>query len=153
MTHPHLGSDNLVAMTRRMRDSLSAMGVEFRFDTMAVDVSARGDKVDAVVTADGAMDADYLVFACGHSAMETYRMLIERSVPFEAKNFAIGFRAEHEQTLVNRAQWGADALPGVKAAEYRLTARAHPTARACTRSACARAARSCPPRRTKAPMS
>ncbi|MGA2547115.1 MAG: FAD-dependent protein [Rectinemataceae bacterium] len=124
MTHPHLGSDKLFAMTRRMRDSLSALGVEFRFDTMAVDVSTRGDRVDAVITADGPVDADYLVFACGHSAMETYRMLIERGVPFRAKNFAIGFRTEHEQTLINRAQWGVDALPGVKAAEYRLTARA-----------------------------
>jgi uncharacterized FAD-dependent dehydrogenase len=123
MTHPHLGSDNLISMTRRMRDSLSALGVEFRFDTMATDISARGDKVASVVTAEGAMDADYLIFACGHSAMETYRMLMGRDVPFKAKNFAIGFRAEHEQALVNRAQWGADAIPGVKAAEYRLTAR------------------------------
>ncbi len=123
MTHPHLGSDNLITMTRRMRDSLSALGVEFLFDTMALDIRAKGDRVDAAITGSGVVDADYLVFACGHSATETYRMLMGRGVPFRAKNFAIGFRAEHEQALINRAQWGADSIPGVKAAEYRLTSR------------------------------
>ena len=49
-------------------------------------------------------------------------MLMARDVPFIAKNFAIGFRAEHEQAVINRAQWGVDRIPGVKAAEYRLTA-------------------------------
>jgi uncharacterized FAD-dependent dehydrogenase len=124
MTHPHLGSDNLLGITRAMRESLSGLGVEFLFDTMASDISARGDRVVSVTTPGGTVDADHLVFACGHSATETHRMLMRRGVPFQAKNFAVGFRAEHEQALINRAQWGRDAIPGVKAAEYRLTARA-----------------------------
>jgi len=122
MTHPHLGSDNLFEMTRRMRESLGSLGVEFRFDTLAQDIYAIGDRVQGVVTPAGRIDADYVVFACGHSATETYRMLMRRELPFRPKNFAIGFRAEHEQALVNRAQWGRDSIPGVKAAEYRLTA-------------------------------
>jgi hypothetical protein len=105
-----------------MRESLEALDVSFRFDTMVEDIRANGDKIDAAIVSSGAIEADYLVFACGHSAMETYRMLMKREVPFKTKNFAIGFRAEHEQKLVNRAQWGLESLPGVKAAEYRLTA-------------------------------
>lgn len=123
MTHPHLGSDNLFTITRRMRESLESLGVEFRFDTMVEDFSSSGDMASAAVTSDGKVDADYLIFACGHSATETYRMLMAREVPFTAKNFAIGFRAEHEQYLINRAQWGLDSIPGVRAAEYRLTAK------------------------------
>ncbi len=42
---------------------------------------------------------------------------------FRAKNFAIGCRVEHPQPLINRAQWGREELPGVKAAEYRLTSK------------------------------
>jgi uncharacterized protein len=122
MLHPHLGSDNLVSITRRMRESLEALGVSFRFDTMVEDIATRGDRAIAAITPSGSVEADYLVFACGHSATETYRMLMNRGVPFKTKNFAIGFRAEHEQRLINRAQWGQDSLPGVKAAEYRLTA-------------------------------
>ena len=121
MTHPHLGSDNLLSMTRKLRETLSGRGVEFLFDTMVQDIASRGEKVVSISSGSLTLEANYVVFACGHSALETYRMLIDRGVPFRPKNFAIGFRAEHEQKLVNRAQWGVDAIPGVKAAEYRLS--------------------------------
>jgi hypothetical protein len=124
MLHPHLGSDKLFSMTKRMRESLSAEGVEFRFDTMIQDIQASGEKMSAAVADSGPIDADYFVFACGHSATETYRMLMAKGLSFAAKNFAIGFRAEHEQELINKAQWGRKSLPGVKAAEYRLTSQA-----------------------------
>jgi hypothetical protein len=48
-------------------------------------------------------------------------MLIRRGVPFRTKNFAIGSRMEHRQETINVAQWGRPELPGVKAAEYRVT--------------------------------
>ncbi|PIE87678.1 MAG: FAD-dependent oxidoreductase, partial [Bacteroidetes bacterium] len=67
---------------------------------------------------------DYLIVAPGHSSYETYRMLLGAGAPFRTKNFAIGSRAEHPQPLINKAQWGVPELPGLKAAEYRLTAKA-----------------------------
>ena len=48
-------------------------------------------------------------------------MLIRRGVLFRTKNFALGSRMEHRQEIINLAQWGHESLPGVKAAEYRLT--------------------------------
>jgi Uncharacterized FAD-dependent dehydrogenases len=124
MLHPHLGSDKLFAMTQRMRASLESLGVTFRFDTLVSDIETSGDRVTRARAGSCEVDADYFVFACGHSAVETYRMLIGRGLPFAAKNFAIGFRAEHEQEIINRAQWGRPRLPGVKAAEYRLASEA-----------------------------
>jgi uncharacterized FAD-dependent dehydrogenase len=50
-------------------------------------------------------------------------MLMRRGVLFRTKNFAIGCRVEHPQELINQAQWGQKTLPGVKAAEYRLTSK------------------------------
>jgi hypothetical protein len=50
-------------------------------------------------------------------------MLMGRGVAFRPKNFAIGCRVEHPQAIINLAQWGRETLPGVKAAEYRLTSR------------------------------
>jgi uncharacterized FAD-dependent dehydrogenase len=67
------------------------------------------------------LPADALFVAPGHSAYETYRMLMQRGVQFRTKNFAIGSRMEHRQEIINRAQWGKEKLPGVKAAEYRIT--------------------------------
>jgi len=77
--------------------------------------------VSAIETDKGTMEADFFVIAQGHSAFETYRMLMKRGVGFHTKNFALGSRMEHPQELINRAQWGIKRLKGVKAAEYRLT--------------------------------
>lgn len=124
MTHPHVGSDNLFRMTGRLRATLQELGCRIVFDSRVDDLNVSGDSAASVDTSAGRIEADAFVFACGHSAYDTYRMLMARGVPFRPKNFAIGFRAEHEQAIINRAQWGVPAIPGVKAAEYRLTSKA-----------------------------
>jgi uncharacterized FAD-dependent dehydrogenase len=48
-------------------------------------------------------------------------MLHSKGVIFRNKPFAIGVRVEHPQELINRSQWLSPKLPGVKAAEYKLT--------------------------------
>jgi uncharacterized FAD-dependent dehydrogenase len=53
-------------------------------------------------------------------------MLMDVGVYFRLKNFAIGSRAEHDQSIINKAQWGVEKLLGVKAAEYRIASKAHP---------------------------
>jgi len=122
MTHPHIGSDNLFLITSNLRQQFLDNGGEILFDTMFEDILIRENMVRQAVSSAGTIDADYFIVAPGHSAFETYRMLIGRKIPFQIKNFAIGMRAEHPQQLINKAQWGVERLPGIKAAEYRLTA-------------------------------
>jgi hypothetical protein len=88
---------------------------------MLEDVVIKNSKFTEVITSQGILPADALFIASGHSAYETYKMLIRRGIPFRTKNFAIGSRMEHPQEVINMAQWGHVKLPGVKAAEYRLT--------------------------------
>jgi uncharacterized protein len=121
MTHPHLGTDNLYNITGNLRKYLLELGCQFHFDQMLVDLKTVNNKVVAVLTRGDKIEADYFILAIGHSAFETYRMLMRKEVPFRTKNFAIGFRAEHLQEIINKAQWGYTSLPGVSAAEYRLT--------------------------------
>ncbi len=121
MAHPHLGTDNLRTIVKNLREAFIDNGGTFLFDTLFEDFISVKGRVKEVVTSKGILQADALFIAPGHSAMETYRMLIERGVPFITKNFAIGSRMEHRQELINRAQWGRPTLPGVKAAEYRVT--------------------------------
>lgn len=121
LSHPHLGSDNLKIIVKNLREAFIRMGGAILFETMLDDLQIRNGKVTAAVTSQGIIEAGIFVLAPGHSSYETYRMLIGRGVPFRLKNFALGFRAEHPQELINRAQWGKSTLPGVKAAEYRLT--------------------------------
>lgn len=121
MTHPHVGSDNLRSVVKNLRKKYSDLGGEMRFETTLLDLAAGDGKIREAISERDVYDADYFIIAPGHSAYETYRMLNRRGVQFRTKGFAIGCRAEHLQSDINRAQWGVDILPGVKAAEYRLT--------------------------------
>ncbi len=121
MAHPHLGTDNLKKIVRNLRLTFEKLGGRILFETMLEDVVIKNSKVTEVITSQGILPADALFVASGHSAYETYKMLIRRGVPFRTKNFAIGSRMEHPQEIINMAQWGHVKLPGVKAAEYRLT--------------------------------
>ncbi len=122
MTHPHLGTDNLFKITQNIRNKLINLGCTFLFNLQLEDIKVNEGKVESIITSEGIIEADYFLLAIGHSAFETYRMLIRCGVPFQPKNFAIGFRAEHKQEIINIAQWGVNKLPGINAAEYRLTA-------------------------------
>jgi uncharacterized protein len=124
MAHPHLGTDNLKRIAVNLRQMYTGLGGRMLFETMLEDISVKDGMVTEILTSAGSLRADALFVAPGHSAYETYRMLIERGVGFRTKNFAIGSRMEHPQELINRIQWGLPALPGVRAAEYRISSRA-----------------------------
>ncbi len=121
MAHPHLGTDNLRKIVKNLRNEFKEAGGEILFETLLIDIIVKNSKVKEIVTSAEILPVDYLFIAPGHSATETYKMLIKRGVPFRTKNFAIGSRMEHLQEIINTAQWGKPNLPGVKAAEYRLT--------------------------------
>ena len=121
LTHPHVGSDNLKIVVKNLREAFIQLGGTIMFETMLEELVTANGRVKEAVTGKGNLEADYFIVAPGHSAIETYRMLIRRGVAFLPKNFALGFRAEHPQDTINIAQWGVPRLQGVKAAEYRLT--------------------------------
>ena len=123
MAYPHVGTDNLKKMVVKLRDTFRENGGEILFDTRVTDIIANKGRISGIVSDKGDFEADHLIFATGHSAYDTYRMLLKRGVQFGTKNFAIGHRIEHPQALINKAQWGKEELPGVKAAEYRLSAK------------------------------
>lgn len=121
MAHPHLGTDNLKKIVKNLRNEFIRLGGTMLFETMLNDLVVQHGRVVEVVTDKGSFSPEAVFLATGHSAYETYRMLISRGVLFRTKNFALGSRMEHQQDVINVAQWGRPVLPGVKAAEYRLT--------------------------------
>jgi len=78
--------------------------------------------VQGVRLADGqTMDCDRLVLAPGNSARELFELFAERGWPVEAKPFAVGFRAEHPQPLIDRIQYGMERRhPRLPPADYKL---------------------------------
>jgi uncharacterized FAD-dependent dehydrogenase len=121
LAHPHVGSDKLRKITKNLRKDFIENNGNFLFDTKVEAIDIKDKKMQAVETPRGKIPAHYFIFAAGHSSYETYRVLMRRGVPFRVKPFAIGCRVEHSQEQINQAQWGRPSLPGVKAAEYRLT--------------------------------
>ena len=122
MNHPHLGSDNLRKIVKKMREQFQQEGGTILFETRLDDLVIEKGRVKAAITNRGELEAGHFILSTGHSAFETFRMLMRRSVQFRPKNFALGSRMEHPRQIINKAQWGKEELPGVKAAEYRLTA-------------------------------
>ncbi len=123
MTHPHLGSDNLKKIVKNLRQQFEDIGGTVLFETTMIDIKVKNGIVSQIETNKGSIDANHFLIAPGHSAYDTYRLLINQGVGFHTKNFAIGSRMEHHQELINVAQWGVKSLPGLKAAEYRLTSK------------------------------
>lgn len=106
----HLGTDRLHRILPRLRARLEALGVRFWFDTRLEELVVEEGpprRVRALRTSGGELPCDALVLAVGHSARDTWSMLAEQGVPFEAKPFQLGVRVEHPQELVTRGRYGA----------------------------------------------
>ena len=120
---PHIGSKNLRTVVANMRRDIEARGGRFRFSSTLTDVVVRGGKLCAVCVNGEEEACDELVLAVGHSARDTFSMLLARGLRIEQKEFAVGVRIEHLQSAIGKAQYGAGyaALP---AADYKLVSHA-----------------------------
>ncbi len=123
--HPHIGSNLLPNVVKAIRNSIIAAGGEVRFQTKVTDFLLSGNRIRGVATADGGeILADAVILATGHSARDIYRLLAAREILLESKPFAVGFRIEHPQPFIDRAQYhlapGAERPRLLPAARYRL---------------------------------
>jgi uncharacterized FAD-dependent dehydrogenase len=119
---PHIGTFRLVKIVEAMRAKIESLGGEIRFGSRVEDLLLERGKVRGVTLAAGQrLAADRVILAVGHSARDTFRMLLDRGVHIEAKPFSIGFRIEHPQSLIDRCRFGPQAgHPLLGAADYKL---------------------------------
>jgi uncharacterized FAD-dependent dehydrogenase len=131
---PHLGTDNLVRLLRNMRLDLRALGGKVRFGTRmtslivedgiavgveyhrsqpAVERNVAHAEHDQQLPERGSIRGDAVVLATGHSARDVYENLYALGVQLEPKGFAVGFRVEHPQALINKIQYGSEWAPSV----------------------------------------
>lgn len=127
VSKPHIGTFKLVKVVEHMREQISALGGEIRFQQRVSDVLIEQGHIRGLTVQnlqDGSsyeLRADHVVLALGHSARDTFAMLHERGVYMEAKPFSVGFRIEHPQGLIDRARLGQHAgHPLLGAADYKL---------------------------------
>ena len=105
---PHIGSNLLPSVVRRMRRALAERGADFRFSTRMTGLIMDDDRIRGIELAQGgALDATTVFLGLGHSARETIRELYRDGVAMERKPFQIGARIEHPQRVINRMQYGS----------------------------------------------
>ncbi len=135
---PHIGTDRLVLMLRKLRAEIVRLGGRINFSTCLEDIEIKDGRITAIklknVIASEAKQSnantgiaeshwqpcEALVLAVGHSARDIYELLHARGVALESKAFAMGVRVEHPQTLINRRQLGNVDTNLTGAAEYFL---------------------------------
>ncbi len=120
---PHIGTDLLRQVVKRIREEIIRLGGEVRFGARVTDLELQQEHVSAVIlNGEERIPAAAVFLGIGHSARDTYQMLYAKGILMEAKPFAVGVRIEHPQELIDRAQYGEDAgHPRLPVADYALT--------------------------------
>jgi uncharacterized protein len=120
---PHLGSNRLPAVVKAIRRQIVALGGDVRFSCRVDDVDIHNGRLRGLMTTSGYLPASVALLAIGHSARDTYAMLVQRGVPLVQKPFQMGVRIEQPQETVNREQYGPTRLEEkLGAADYSLVA-------------------------------
>src|SRR5262249_21310880 len=120
---PHLGSNRLPAMVKALRRHIEASGGEVRFACRVEDLDISDGRLRGVMTSSGHIPAEVAFLAIGHSARDTYEMLVRRGLPIVQKPFQMGVRIEQPQETVNRIKYGPSRLEELLgAADYSLVA-------------------------------
>jgi uncharacterized FAD-dependent dehydrogenase len=103
---PHIGSDKLPGICRRIRMRIEQLGGEVLFGSRLDDVVIEEGELKALIVNGGRVECGPVVLGVGHSARDTLRMLSRRGVQFVTKPFQLGVRIEHPQAMINRWQYG-----------------------------------------------
>jgi uncharacterized FAD-dependent dehydrogenase len=136
VSKPHIGTFKLVTMIEKMRATIIALGGDIRFSQRVdeilfektsdiestTDAPEKNRKVIGVKLSTGEIiETNHVALAVGHSARDTFEMLNHNKVFMKAKPFSIGFRIEHEQSVIDDARFGINAgHPILGSADYKL---------------------------------
>ncbi|MGA9637665.1 NAD(P)/FAD-dependent oxidoreductase [Flavobacterium sp.] len=107
--HPHIGTNKLPQIIQDIREKIIESGGQVLFETKVTDILLKNNEVKGIVTHKGdTILANKLILATGHSARDIFELLDRKKIFIEAKPFALGVRAEHPQSLIDKIQYSCD---------------------------------------------
>lgn len=119
--NPHIGTDKLVEVVKNIRKEVESKGSVVKFNHKVSNIVEKDNKIVLTVN-NKDEEFDYVILATGHSARDTIEMLYNNNIEITQKPFAVGFRIEHHQTMINKAQFGVNHNhKKLGSAEYKLT--------------------------------
>lgn len=122
---PHVGTDVLGEVVANLRNRILSLGGEIRFGCRLEDILPSHGAEHSIIALSGSGREEFecgaVFLAVGHSARDTFEMLLKRGAAMEPKPFAMGVRIEHLQKDIDSAQYGAYAgHPALGPAPYKL---------------------------------
>lgn len=107
---PHIGTDRLRGIVKSIREHIIALGGEVRFCSQVTDIKLVDGVIKSIeINGNEEMPVSALIMAIGHSARDTFEMLMKRGIYMEPKPFAVGARIEHTQESIDRSLYGKHA--------------------------------------------
>jgi uncharacterized FAD-dependent dehydrogenase len=104
--HPHIGTNKLPEIIAAIRHAIVEAGGEVRFAARVTDVVVASGAVHGVKLSSGEeIPATRLILATGHSARDVFALLHARSIRIERKDFALGVRLEHPQSIIDKIRY------------------------------------------------
>ena len=121
-SHAHIGTDKLPTIISNIKKTIIRCGGEVHFNSKIVDILLEKNRVKALIDKESNEHvAEAYVFATGHSAIDIYELFDRKKISLEQKSFAMGFRVEHPQSLIDSAQYKLPHRPDfLPAASYSL---------------------------------
>jgi uncharacterized FAD-dependent dehydrogenase len=122
LSKPHVGTDLLKGVVKKIRGEIEALGGEIWFRSKMTGLKNTTGRLEGLqINGRETLAAEAVILAVGHSARDVYQMLAKEGIALEPKAFALGVRIEHPQKLINIAQYGVEQHPILGAADYQLT--------------------------------
>lgn len=121
---PHIGTDKLRDVVKKLRRRVIELGGEVRFLSHVEDIRISGGRVRSVRVNGSDIECGALALCIGHSAHDTFEMLLKNGIELVPKPFSVGARIEHLQADIDNALYGKYAgHPALPPAEYALSYR------------------------------
>ena len=122
--NPHIGTDILRTIVKNIRNKIIDMGGTFHYNSCLTDLEIKNNKIQAIeINHQEKIKTDILVLAIGHSARDTFEILLQKGLSLTSKPFALGIRIQHPQELIDQNQYGENYPKTLPPASYKLTYR------------------------------
>lgn len=120
----HLGTDKLGEIVMTIREKITVLGGDVHFGARVTGVNMRNGEITSVTYEKGGktekVPTRATIFATGHSALDTVKMLKSLGLPMEARGFGIGLRIEHPREYINEIVYKNDREYIEQTASYHL---------------------------------
>lgn len=119
---PHIGTDLLLEIVDKILVKIESLGGKVMYRTRLDGIAENADGTVLAHTSAGDILCSSLILATGHSARDTYKMLLDEHYMVEAKSFSVGVRIEHLRENIDKALYGDMAgHPKLGKGEYHLS--------------------------------